>query len=204
MTIQFSLTQESPDTVDTACMVVGAFEDRVLSDAAKRVDEKSASAITRLIESSDINGKLGTSNLLFALPNIKAHRVLVIGLGDQKKLDAARFSRACADAARVLKGLPLKNAISYLTDIDVAGKDVAWKVRAAAVATDAQAYKYTATFKPREKPKTPEFDSITFAAADSAKSALAAATAIANGVRFARELGNLPPNICNPQHIADE
>ena len=204
MTIQFSLTQESPDTVDTACVVVGVFEDRVLSDAAKRIDEKSAGALTRLIESSDITGKLGTSNLLFALPNVKAHRVLVIGLGDQKKFDAARFSRASTDATRILKSLPLKSAISYLTDIDVSGKDIAWKVRAAAVATDAQAYKYTATFKPREKSKTPEFDAITFAAADSAKSALTAANAIASGVRFARELGNLPPNICNPQYIADE
>ncbi len=204
MTIQFSLTQESPDTVDTACVVVGVFEDRVLSDAAKRIDEKSAGALTRLIDSSDITGKLGTSNLLFALPNVKAHRVLVIGLGDQKKFDAARFSRASTDATRILKSLPLKSAISYLTDIDVSGKDIAWKVRGAAVATDAQAYKYTATFKPREKSKTPEFDSITFAAADSAKSALTAANAIASGVRFARELGNLPPNICNPQYIADE
>jgi leucyl aminopeptidase len=32
--------------------------------------------------------------------------------------------------------------------------------------------------------------------------ALAEASAIANGVRFARELGNLPPNICNPAWIA--
>src|SRR5205823_7325642 len=39
------------------------------------------------------------------------------------------------------------------------------------------------------------------AAADG--TALAQATAIADGVRFARELGNLPPNICDPQYIAD-
>ena len=27
---------------------------------------------------------------------------------------------------------------------------------------------------------------------------------IATGVAFARELGNLPPNICNPAYLADE
>jgi leucyl aminopeptidase len=204
MTIQFSLTQESPDTVDTACVVVGVFEDRTLSDAAKSVDEKSAGAITRLVEAGDITGKIATSQLLFALPNVKAQRVLIVGLGDQKKFDAARFGRACADAARVLKGLPLKNATSFLTSVDVAGKDIAWKVRTAALATDAQAYRYTATIKPREKSKTPEFESLAFFANDSAKSALVVANAIADGVRFARELGNLPPNICNPQYIADQ
>ena len=45
MTIQFSLTQESPESADTACVVVGVFEDRALSEAAKRIDEKSNGAI---------------------------------------------------------------------------------------------------------------------------------------------------------------
>ena len=204
MTIQFSLTQESPESADTACVVVGVFEDRALSEAAKRIDEKSNGAILRLIDAGDITGKTGTTHVLFGLPNVKAPRVLVTGLGDQKKFDAARFGRANADAARVLKCLPLKNATSYLADVDVAGKDASWKVRTAAVASDAAAYKYTATFKPREKSKTPEFEAIAFSAADAAKPALSAANAIANGVRFARELGNLPPNICNPQYIADQ
>ena len=111
-----------------------------------------------------------STQTLFGLSGVKAPRVLLVGLGDQKKFDAARFHRANTEAARVLKGLPLKNAVSYLTEIDVAGKDDAWKMRTAAVATDTAAYKYTATFKPREKSKTPEFESIAFAGADSAKS----------------------------------
>jgi leucyl aminopeptidase len=204
MTIQFSLTQQSPEATEAACVVVGIFEDHVLSDAAKRIDEKSGGAIARLFESNDVTGKLGTSQVLFALPNVSAQRVLLIGLGESKKFDAARFNRAATDAARVLKGLPLKSAVSFLTDIDVAGKDLAWKVRTAAVATDTQAYKYTATFKQREKSKTPEFEALTLSAADSAKPAIAQANAIAEGVRFARELGNLPPNICNPAHIAEQ
>ncbi|MEP6483215.1 MAG: leucyl aminopeptidase [Rudaea sp.] len=204
MTIQFSLTQQSPESADAACIVVGVFEDRVLSDAAKRIDEKSGGAITKLLDSSDVTGKLGSSHVLFALPNVSAQRVVLIGLGESKKFDAARFNRVANDAARVLKCLPLKSATSYLTEIDVPGKDLAWKIRTAAVATDAQAYRYAATFKAREKSKTPEFEAIVFSGADSAKSALAQSNAIAAGVRFARELGNLPPNICNPAHIAEQ
>jgi leucyl aminopeptidase len=204
MTIQFSLTQQSPESADAPCVVVGVFEEKVLTDAARKLDEKSGGAIAKLLEGGDVTGKIGTTQVLFGLSGVKAQRVLLVGLGDQKKFDAARFSRANTEAARVLKTLPLKNAVSYLSDIDVTGKDDAWKIRTAAVATDAAAYKYAATFKPREKSKTPEFDSIAFVGADSAKSSLAAANAISNGVRFARELGNLPPNICNPQYIADQ
>jgi leucyl aminopeptidase len=202
MTIQFSLTDQAPETATTACIVVGVFEDRMLTVAAARVDEKSGGAIKRLIEAGDINGKLCSSQLLFALPGITAPRVLVVGLGEQKKFDAGRFQRACGEAARALKGLPLDSAVSYLTEVEVPGKDAAWSVRTAALATDAQAYKYTATFKPRDKSKTPEFSALAFAAPATSASVLPTANAIAAGVRYARELGNLPPNICTPAYIA--
>jgi leucyl aminopeptidase len=202
MTIQFSLSDQPPESATAPCIVVGVFEDRVLSTAASRVDEKSGGAIKRLVEAGDISGKPGSTQVLFALPGVAAPRVVVVGLGEQKKFDAARFARASSEAARVLKGLPIDSAVSYLTELEVAGKDAAWAVRTAALASDAQAYKYTATFKPKDKPKTPEFAALAFAAPASAAAVLATARCIANGVRFARELGNLPPNICNPAHIA--
>jgi leucyl aminopeptidase len=203
MTLKFSLSQQPPEAATAACIVIGVFEERMLSSAAARIDEKSGGAIKRLIESGDISGKPATTHLLFALANVAAPRVLVVGLGEQKKFDAARFQRACTEAARALKGLPVDGATSYLTEIDVPGRDAAWKVRSAALFTDAQVYKYTATFKPRDKSKLPEFAALALAAPETANAALAEATAIADGVRFARELGNLPPNICNPAYIAD-
>jgi leucyl aminopeptidase len=203
MTIQFSIDPQFPEASTAPCVVVGVFDERVLSSAAARIDEKSGGAIKRLIESGDITGKTGSANVLFALSNVAASRVLVIGLGEQKKFDAARYSRASADAARVLKGLPLTSAHSYLTELDVPGKDAAWKLRTAALATDAQAYKYTATFKPREKSGKPEFAAIAFASSANVGEILAQATAVAKGVRFSRELGNLPPNICDPEYVAE-
>jgi leucyl aminopeptidase len=204
MTIKFSLTSDSAESVTAPCIVVGVFEERVLTAAAARVDEKSGGAIKRLIEAGDINGKPGTSQLLFALANVAAPRVLVIGLGEQKKFDPARYQRACTEAARVLKGLPIDSAVSFLTQVEVSGKDPAWAVRTAALSSDAQAYKYSATFKPREKSKTPEFAALAFAAPANSAAVLGTAEAIANGVRFTRELGNLPPNICTPAYIAEQ
>ncbi|MGA9335985.1 MAG: leucyl aminopeptidase [Rudaea sp.] len=204
MTVSFSLSQQSPESNACACIVIGVFEDHMLTAAAARVDEKSNGEIKRLLESGDISGKVGSTRVLLGLPGIAAARVLVVGLGDEKTFDAARFKRACAEAARALKVLPLESATSYLTRIDVPGKDLAWKLRTAALATDVEAYKYTATFKPKEKSRTPEFGAIAFAGEESGAGALAQATAIANGVRFARELGNLPPNLCTPAYIGEQ
>jgi leucyl aminopeptidase len=204
MTLKFSLTQDQAETCNAPCVVVGVFEDHTLSTAARRIDEKSGGAISRLIESGDISGKLCTSHVLFALSGIAAARVLVTGLGEPKKFDGARLARASNEAARVLKGMPLDRAVSYLAEIDVAGKDAAWKLRTAALASDAQAYKYTATFKPKPKSTQAEFSALAFAGPATGADALTQATAIADGVRFARELGNLPPNICTPAYIAEQ
>ncbi len=204
MALQLSLTQDAPEICAAACVVVGVFEDRSQSDAATRIDAKSGGTLQRLLESGDLTGKLGSAHALFALTGVAAPRVVVVGLGEPKKFDAARFARACAEAARTLKSLPLDRAVSYLTQIDVPGKDAAWKVRAAALASDAQAYKYSATFKPREKSSRPEFSALAFAAPTDTTNALTQASAIAAGVRYARELGNLPPNICTPAHIAQQ
>ncbi|HSX60419.1 MAG TPA: leucyl aminopeptidase [Tahibacter sp.] len=204
MTIQFSLASASPEIETTPCAVVGVYEEKMLTSAAARIDEASGGAIKRLIDSGDISGKLGSSHVLFGLPGIAASRVLVVGLGEQKKLDGLRFQRAATDAARVLKGLPIASAVSFLAEVDVPGRDLNWKVRTAALATDHAAYKYTATFKSKDKPRGENFGAIAIAADAAAHGALDQAAAIASGVRHARELGNLPPNICNPAYIATQ
>ncbi|OOG66209.1 leucyl aminopeptidase [Rhodanobacter sp. B04] len=202
MTLQFSLGTAAPETVDAACVLIGVYEHGVLTSAAARVDSATDGLIKRQVESGDISGKAGSTTLLFAPAGVAAKRVLVVGLGAQKSFDSARFQKVNLEAARVLGKLPLTEAVSYLTEVDVPGRDHAWRVRVAALASDHAAYRYTATFKPRDKSKQPELGAITFAAGDDAHAGLDQARAIAEGVRFARDLANLPPNICNPAYIA--
>ena len=204
MTLKFSIAADAPEAAAVPSIVVGVYEDRSLTPSALRIDERSGGALTRLLESSDANGKAGSVAALFHLPNIVSPRVVLAGLGEQKKLDAAAYYRAVTESARALKSMPIDSALSFLTDVDVPGKDTAWKLRTAALAADAQAYRYTATFKPKKDAEPKQLATIAFAAADddANRRALAQAEAIANGVRFAKELGNLPPNICNPAYIA--
>ena len=203
MTLTFSLTRETSETSETPCAIVGAFADGTLSAAAARIDEASSGTLKRLIANGDITAKLGSSSLLFAMPGVKAGRVLVVGLGDRDKFDAAAFNRAALEAGRALRAMPVASASSWLSELDVPGRDEAWKLRTAALAADQHAYRYTATFKPKDKPKTPQLESLALAG-DGQQRALKEAFAMASGVRFARELGNLPPNICNPAHIAEQ
>jgi len=203
MSVQFSLGSSAPDSAATPVAVVGVYENGVLTSAAARIDTAAQGAIKRLVEAGDITGKVGNLVTLLHPAGVAAARVLVVGLGPQKTFDAARYQRVTLEAARAVGRLPVTEATSWLPEVEVPGRDAAWRVRVAALATDHAAYRYTATVKPRDK-AVPELASVTLVGPADGEAGLAEARAIAEGVRYAKELGNLPPNICNPDYIADQ
>jgi leucyl aminopeptidase len=71
-----------------------------------------------------------------------------------------------------------------------------------ALIADYAAYRYTATLKTR--PERTELRELMFSAPGHDGDVLARASAFAAGIRLARELGNLPPNICNPGYLAEQ
>ena len=200
--LEFKALTGRPKDVAASLVIVGVFEERMLTSAAAELDAASAGVLKRLMESGDLTGRVGTTSLLHQLGGLSAPRVLVVGLGEQRKFDAARFLRATREAHKALKGLPVETVASYLTEVEVPKQDMAWKLMQSALAADYLAYKYTATLKAR--PERVELREVQFSAGNYKGDALERATAVAAGVALARELGNLPPNICNPAYLADQ
>ena len=117
----------------------------------------------------------------------------------------ARLQKINLEATRALAKLPITEAASWLNEVDVPGRDAGLAHRASRRwPADHAAYRYTATFKPRDKSSKPKLASAHLRAGDDAQAGLDQAVAIAEGVRFARELANLPPNICTPAYIAEQ
>src|SRR5690606_17366583 len=83
------------------------------------------------------------------------------------------------------------------------GRDAAWNIRQAVITASHACYRYTATLGAKNK-KRDEKGLAELQIAGSDTAALAQGTAIASGVQFTRELGNLPPNVCNPAYIAQQ
>ena len=203
MTLEFTLNQQAPTSVGTGCVVVGVFAGKQLSPAAQAIDAASGGRLTRLIERGDITGKPGQTALLHDLDGVAAPRVLVVGLGEADKFATPQYLKAVADAVRALRTGPVDSALLTLAELDVPGHDTAWRVRQAVVAAGHAAYRYTATLGAKNR-KREETGLKALAIAGDDAAALAQGRAIANGVEFARELGNLPPNICTPAYLAEQ
>lgn len=200
MSLEFTLNHDAPATADFDSIVVGAFADGSLSASATALDEASAGRLSALLKRGDASGKAGKISTLYDLPNVKAPRVLLVGLGEHAKFAAAAYIKAVGDVARALKGTPATSVLVTLAEVEVNGRDTAWNLRQAVVAFDHASYRYNATFS--KKSEAPKLAKVAFSGKDT--TALAQGTAIAEGVLFARELGNLPPNICTPAYIGEQ
>ena len=208
MTLEFTLNREPPATVATDCIVLGAYADNSLTATAQAIDAATNGRLSVLLGRGDIGGKTGKTALLHDLAGVTAPRVLVIGLGDKDKFGVAQYLKAVGDAARALRTGPVASALFTLSEVAVKERDAAWNIRQAVIAADHACYRYTATLgaKNKKRNETGLKSLALLAAGDHSADAqaLAQGRAIAAGVAFTRELGNLPPNICNPAYLAQQ
>lgn len=205
MTLEFDLNHDAPASFAADCIVVGAYADGRLTGAGRALDEAAGGRLAALVERGDVSGKTGKTALLHDIPGLRAPRVLVVGLGDAAKFGVPQYLKAIGDAARALKAGPVTHALVTLSTEAVAGRDAAWAIRQAVIASSHALYRYTATLGKAAAEKAlaeKGLARVTIAGEDAA--ALAQGRAIAAGVAFARELGNLPPNICNPAYLAQQ
>lgn len=201
MALQLTASQAAASTDTSDCIIVGAFSDKTFSPAAQALDAASGGRLSALAARGDISGKTGQTILLQDVPGVASARVLVIGLGEPAKFAVPQFLKAVADAVRALRTGPVKSAYLTLTDLAVNGRDADWAVRQAVIAADHAAYEYTATRSKKASVSLKELAIFTPAAQTQA---FKEGQGIATGIEFTRELGNLPPNICNPAYLAEQ
>jgi len=204
--IELTLETESPEKVHTGVLVVGAFADGPLPPHAKKIDEASKGKLSSVIKRGDLDEKAGASLLLHDLPGVEAERVLLVSLGKREEFGDKSFREAVSGAAKAIAGGTARDAAVTLTDIEVPGRSQAWRVREASRLLADGAYRFDA---PRVKTSKKDrgVRRVTLLNSgkinDEVKKALRHGHAVAEGMALAKDLGNLPGNVCNPSYLAD-
>jgi leucyl aminopeptidase len=205
--MQYFVTTDALTSQQTDCLVVAVYEGSELSPSAAQLDEDTSGAVQRVIDGADITGKAGQTLFMYHPEGLKSPRILLVGVGKKGKTTENDFNSATTAMAQVLNESGAQNAVCCLAEVELGERTAAWKVRQTTVNTETALYRYSHTKsenKPIEKPLT----QLSFAADDADTAALGQAidqgAAIGRGMNLARELGNLPGNICTPSYLAEQ
>src|SRR5689334_6016345 len=197
----------SPEKQRPGCVVVGVFEGRRLSASAQSLDGASRKYLSEVLRRGDHEGKPGTTLLLQKIPHVPAERVLLVGLGRERDFAEAAYRGAIAATARALKGTGAAEATVCLTELDVKRRGTAWKIEQAVILLSEGAYRFDQMkSKPAAASKALRKVTLAVARGDVAEAQRACerGEAIAAGMTLAKDLGNLPGNVCTPTYLAQQ
>ena len=192
----------------TQCTIVGVYEDGQLSPSARFLDKASKGYLRKVLKRGDITGKANQTLVLHDVPNVSATRVLLIGLGDEKSMDSAKYAGIARTVIGTLKAISSRTNLCCLLEVDVPDRGLDWKTQKILESFEDVLYAFT-----EMKGKPPEnadaIESVDLFLEDKADletvtDAIAVGNALTAGINTAKTLGNLPGNICTPTYLADK
>jgi leucyl aminopeptidase len=208
--MEFNTKAAAPESLKVDCLAVGVFEDLGLTASARRLDRAVGGALHATMASGDMKGKRGSLVVLRGLRGAACARVALVGLGKSADFGDKAFADAVAATVRGC-GAGVGTLAFAAADWTVSGRTQAWCARALVAAARAVRF------------RSDELKSKTGRAANGADEekplrvtwlgdqrdreielALRQGAAIANGVEFAKRLGNLPGNVCTPDYLASQ
>lgn len=206
--MEFTAKSGNPEKQRTACIVVGVFEPRRLSSAAERLDQISDGFISNLIRRGDLEGKIGQTLLLHNVPNTLSDRILLVGCGRERELHDSQYRQIIAKAAMTLNDIGAMEAVCYLTELHVKSRDNHWNVRQAVETVEDSLYIFDQLKSKKDTTRRPLRKIVLSVSSrrelQDSEAAVSEGFAIAQGVKLAKDLGNLPGNICTPTYLAEQ
>lgn len=204
--MEFGVKSGSPEKQRSACIVVGVFEPRRLSAVAEQLDRVSDGYISSLLRRGDLEGKSGQMLLLHQVPGVLSERVLLVGCGKERELDERQFKQIIQKTISTLNETGSMEAVCFLTELHVKGRDAYWKVRQAVETAQNSLYTFD-QFKTNKAELRRPLRKLVFNVATRrelaiGEKAVAHGLAVANGMKICRDVANMPPNICTPAYLA--
>lgn len=146
--------------------------------------------------------------MLHHVPNILSERILLIGCGKERELDERQYKQVIQKMINTLNDTGSMEAVCFLTELHVKGRNNYWNVRQAVETAKETLYSFDQLKTNKSEPRRPlrkmVFNVPTRRELTSGERAIQHGLAIAAGIKAAKDLGNMPPNICNAAYLASQ
>jgi len=201
MALQIQLA--STDASSAACdaLIVGVCQGTVASHpTVVALDKALGGSLLEHVKAVEFEAKLDQVLDLPTLGRSKAKKLVLLGLGKQAELDAARLRASLAACVRSNSGASIRNLHVVLPEAEV-------EFRAVGEAITLGAYRFSKYFTGERKPKAELSKVLVYPARGKVSAAdkkqLDLGVAIAEAVGIARDAVNEPPNVLTPEALSE-
>jgi leucyl aminopeptidase len=196
MSLAFDLRAGDPARAATPLLAIALPTDPSFPRALGALDAKYGGALSRAVRRKDFQGGKDEALLLFATGG-GPERVLLVGMGAAEKVKG--ITRAATLAGRRANALGVGRMTFWADGL----ADAALEGAVIGLSLGSWEFKELHTPAPAAKRRKPlAAATLCVANAASARAALAAGVAVAEGQRITRRLAMLPGNICTPEYLA--
>jgi len=210
--MEFSIKNVNVEKELSDCVIVGVYESQKLSNAAQAIDHASAGYIAKIIKRGDMDGKLAVTLMLHHVPGTNCERVLLVGLGKEQDFAEKQYCKAVRASVKALASSGADEGTTFLAELAVKKLSTRRKVAYLAEAALDAMYKFDAIKRKKDDVNenakkgiaTLNVNVTQASEIAEARAGLAEGQALAAGVSLAKDLGNLPPNVCTPTYLAEQ
>jgi leucyl aminopeptidase len=206
--MEYTVKSGNPEKQRIGCVVIPVFASRKLSSSAKIIDKASNGYISNLVRRGEIEGDIGNTLLLHNVENTLCDRILLVGCGKEKDVDVNAFYKINCNMVTRLQSSGATEIASYLTEVSVKRKDISWKIHHSIEAIDECLYKFDQLKSKKEEARRP-LRKFIFSVNGRGQlmlgeQAVRQGMAVSAGIHLAKDLSNLPGNICTPDYLAKQ
>jgi len=200
--MKFSSTNSNIKDISNKACFVFAYKDKN-SASVTTIDEANDAILSNLIKSKVISTDLGEITPVASVANINFSVVYVVGAGDSQKLNENTLVTLVNSISSVIKKKELASLHIAIDDLTIEGRTTHWITQKMTERLIFGFYKYDTTTS-KKNPK-PFLEELTFISEEAGlQLAIDTGSSIGHGVNVARELGNLPGNLCTPTYLAEQ
>ncbi|MDB9975260.1 leucyl aminopeptidase [Candidatus Thioglobus sp.] len=187
--MEFFVTHQAADHYSGDCSVAFVFKDTTNENRI----------LQGLLELHRFEANLGETLMLGKVEGYKSKRVLAIGLGESP-LTQKKYIKVLKSLSSAMGDTKVKNVV--IPSLEVEGRDDSWLQITTARVLKNESYQIKKVGLEVEK-KATVLEAVNIHSENNGITEISKGVAIANGMALARELGDLPPNICTPTYIAE-
>jgi leucyl aminopeptidase len=204
--MNFSISSEVPELRKGRCLLIGVFQDVATPNDKTCLPKKVKQILNTAASEASFNGDVGKSIAVHSTPETQGCSIILFGLGRKDEMSKKSYIAAINHGIDSIQGIESKEIHLMLPELQIPSTREGWKTQQLALLLKLKSYRFelVKNVAPKTYPTRNKKLILNIAGRIGSSEArnVRIGDAIGEGCNLARDLGNLPPNICTPTHLA--